>query len=81
MSDIDERRIAGLVVTIDRNLCVGFGDCVDFAPEAFELDGDDIAVFRPDPIDLDADRLAEACRSCPVDALTAFDRDGQQIAP
>ena len=29
VSNIDEQRVNGLTVKIDRDLCVGFGDCID----------------------------------------------------
>ena len=81
MSDtIDERIVGGLRVRIDRTLCVGFGDCVTAAPDAFVLDGDDIVVFvSPDCVDRSV--LLEACASCPVDAITVFDEDGEQLVP
>lgn len=79
----DERRareVHGLRVEIDRDLCVGFGDCVDAAPDAFELDGEDVAVFtRPEEVGREC--LLEACRACPVDAITAHDEDGNRVAP
>lgn len=81
MSDEQEERVVGgLRVRIDRTLCVGFGDCVTAAPEAFILDGDDIAVFRA-PETIDRACLLRACASCPVDALTVWDEDGAQIVP
>lgn len=81
MSDtIDERIVGGLRVRIDRTLCVGFGDCVTAAPEAFVLDGEDIVVFlAPDSVDRAA--LLKAGASCPVDAITVFDEDGEQLVP
>lgn len=73
------REVHGLRVEIDRDLCVGFGDCIDAAPAAFELDGDGIAVFtRPECAS--REELLEACRSCPVDAITARE-EGRVIAP
>ncbi len=33
----EDRKIGSLSVRIDRTLCVGFGDCVTEAPEAFQL--------------------------------------------
>lgn len=75
-----QREVHGLRVEIDRDLCVGFGDCVDVAPEAFELDDEEIAVFtRPD--DTSREELLRACRACPVDAITARDGDGDVVAP
>ena len=80
MSDESERVVGGLRVRIDRTLCVGFGDCVTAAPEAFVLDGDDVAVFRA-PETVDRACLLRACASCPVDALTVWDESGEQIVP
>lgn len=75
-----ERVIAGLTVRIDELLCVGFGDCVGVAPEAFVLNGDGTVDFR-DLETMDPERLLEACRVCPVDALTVVDGSGIQLAP
>jgi ferredoxin len=81
MSHIDERRVGRLMLRIDRDLCVGFGDCIQVAPEAFELDGDGVAVFIEGAEGVERERLLEACRACPVDALTAHDEDGGLLAP
>jgi ferredoxin len=81
VSNMEERRLGAYVVRIDRLICVGFGDCVDEAPGAFELDGEGIASFRPGADEVDALQLLEACRSCPVDALSVEDGDGRQIIP
>ncbi len=75
-----ERDVHGLRVEIDRDLCVGFGDCVDVAPEAFELDDEEIAVFTA-PEDTSREELLRACRACPVDAITARDEEGNVVAP
>ena len=82
MSDSAEREVAGLRIVIDRLLCVGFEDCIVIAPEVFRLDDEGIVEFTPEAgAMLDRDRLVEACRSCPVDALTAIDADGNVLAP
>lgn len=80
MSDSVERVVDGLSVRIDRTLCVGFGECVAIAPEAFALDGDDLVVFL-NPEREERERLLEACRVCPVDALVVLDAQGTQIVP
>lgn len=77
----EERTLSGLRVRIDRDLCVGFGECVDIAPETFLLDGDDIAVFTAAPERIDRERLLRACEVCPVDALTVWDAAGEQLVP
>jgi ferredoxin len=81
LSDIDERRLDDVTVRIDRHLCVGFGDCIEVAPEVFELDAEGIAVVRPEPPAVTRERLVSACRACPVDALVVLDAEGVQLAP
>ena len=81
MSDIQERTIGELTVQIDRLLCVGFGDCLEVSPDAFELDEEGIAVLRDGVTEVDPTELMDACRSCPVDALTVFDAEGTQVVP
>ena len=75
-----ERTVDGLRIRIDRSLCVGFGDCVEAAPEAFALDGDDVVVFVT-PERVGRERLLRACASCPVDALSVWDSNGRQLVP
>lgn len=74
------RRVGQYTVTIDRLLCVGFGDCIDEAPEAFEFDDEGIAVLT-EPGQVDSERLLRACEVCPVDAITVTDESGQQVVP
>ena len=78
---MSERTIEGLRIHIDRDLCVSFGDCIEAAPGVFEFDDEDIAVFVSEVGPISREALIEACASCPVDALTAFDEKGEQLAP
>jgi len=80
VSDFEERTVGGLRVRIDRTLCVGFGDCVTEAPDAFVLDDTGTAVFVT-PEQVDRDRLLRACDVCPVDAITVWDGEGRQLVP
>ncbi len=80
MLAVTERTIDGLTVRIDRDLCVGFGDCIYEAPVAFELDGDGVVVFV-NPEAVNRERLLKACEVCPVDALSVWDVSGAQIVP
>jgi ferredoxin len=70
----------GIRIEVDRELCFGFGDCVDTAPRVFALDEHDKAtVIDPDGASLD--RIVEASQNCPVDAIIITDADGVQIYP
>ena len=79
--DMDEKTIGELTVRIDRLICVGFGDCIEVSPEAFELDDEGVAIFRPGVEGVSPEELIESCESCPVDALTVLDVRGVQIVP
>jgi ferredoxin len=80
VAEFEERQVAGLRIRIDRNLCVGFGDCIEGAPEAFVLDDEGLAVFKA-PEAVERARLLAACDACPVDAITVWDENGAQIVP
>lgn len=80
-TDVEERRINGFTLRIDRLLCVGFGDCIDVAPDLFAFDDEGIATFLTPLPEPGIDQLRAACESCPVDALSLLDRDGKQLFP
>jgi len=80
VAEFEERQVGGLRVRIDRNLCVGFGDCIEGAPEAFVLDDEGLAVFKA-PETVARARLLAACDACPVDAITVWDESGAQVVP
>ena len=77
---LSERTVHGLRIVIDRDQCVGFGDCAKEAPEGFKLDEDTLAVFVA-PEAVERERLLRACDACPVDAITVYDPEGKQIVP
>jgi ferredoxin len=64
-----------LEVTVDRALCIGSGDCVDTAPDVFQLDDEDKAVVV-DPDGASVDDVIEAARNCPVSAIFVAGEDG-----
>ncbi|HEY2806410.1 MAG TPA: ferredoxin [Gemmatimonadales bacterium] len=81
MSDAEvERQVGDLTIRIDRTLCVGFGDCVEAAAEAFVLDDEGVVIFV-EPEKVDREKLLEACDTCPVDALTVWDSARNQLVP
>lgn len=81
MDETREREISGVTVRIDRTLCIGSGNCVNLAPEIFEIDEENLVDFRDETPDIDQGRLIDACAICPVDALSVIDEDGEQIVP
>lgn len=79
MEQLAERRFGRLTIRIDRMLCVGFGDCMEVAADVFEFDAEGVVTFRADAPEIEEDRLIQACDICPVDALSVFDEDGNQL--
>ncbi len=67
-------------VRVDRDLCIGVGNCVAFAPTVFQLDEENKAVVL-DPSSVDDDTLLEAAESCPEDAIIVEDDEGHQLYP
>lgn len=65
---------------MDRNLCIGVGNCVALAPTVFQLDEESKAVVL-DPSSVDDDTLLEAAESCPESAIIVEDDEGNQIYP
>lgn len=80
MDDNHDRVVGDLRIEIDRDLCVGFGDCVTETPGAFRLDEENVAVFD-NPENIDRVMLLKACEACPVDALSVWKTGGQQLVP
>jgi ferredoxin len=65
------------VPTIDENACAAHGDCLDIAPEIFDL-GDVAVVIGTGPDEL----LLAAARACPSVAIVVTDGDtGEQVYP
>lgn len=67
--DALEKRVAGITVRIDRGSCIGTGACVKAAPEVFVLDDRQIVTFTEGTPEIQAGRVVDACRACPVFAL------------
>jgi ferredoxin len=69
-----------LKVRVDRDLCIGAGNCVAAAPTVFKLDKNNKAVVLK-PESVDEDTLMDAAESCPVDAIIVEDDNGNQVYP
>ena len=69
-----------LVVLIDREACIGAGDCAALAPRAFAIDADRKVRFV-DPSLESRDRIWGAARRCPTDAILIERADGTPLYP
>jgi ferredoxin len=58
-------------ITIDRNLCSGFGACAELAPDVFEVDDGGLVSIRvgssSDPA------VVEAAAACPMAAIAVVE--------
>jgi ferredoxin len=67
-------------ISVNRELCASNAECVSLAPDVFELDDEDLCVVV-DPEGAKDQRILDAARACPVDAITLIASDGEQIWP
>lgn len=67
-------------VKVDRESCIGIGNCVAIAPTVFKLD-DQNKVVVLDSGSVDEETLMEAAKSCPENAIIVEDDDGNQLYP
>lgn len=56
-------------IAIDRETCMGSGNCMFWAPGVFDLDGAGLA-HVVDPVAAPLDRVVEAERHCPTASIT-----------
>ena len=68
-------------IEVDRELCIGAESCVVVAPDAFEMDEENIAIVKDGALLVDPQTILEAAQACPVAAILLFDKDGNQIYP
>ena len=61
--------MSGLQVRVDRDRCMGSGNCEHWAPDVFALDDDGIACVVGDP-SAHAERVEVAVDQCPTQALS-----------
>ena len=64
-------------IRINRETCVGSGNCSFWAPGVFDLDDDGIAIVL-DATAAPDDKIVLAAQGCPTQAIT-LTRDGQPV--
>jgi ferredoxin len=62
-------------IVIDRQRCIGSGNCSFFAPATFDLD-DELKAVVVDPAGDDPSDVAAAVEGCPVNAISVEDVEG-----
>jgi ferredoxin len=68
-------------IVLDRDKCMGDGNCADLAPETFAIDGDDRS-FVLDPGGNWPEYILRAAKDCPADAISLYDVEtGKRIWP
>lgn len=67
-------------IRVDRELCIGLGNCVAVAPSVFQLDKENKAIVL-DPGSVDDEKLMLAASSCPENAIILEDEKGHQLYP
>jgi ferredoxin len=66
-----------LIPQIDESACAARGDCVDIAPDVFELGDVAVVVGEGAP-----ELILEAARACPSSAISVIDADsGECVYP
>ena len=66
-----------LEIEINRDVCMGSGNCSFWAPGVFDLDDDGIAIVI-DPTGADDEKIILAGQGCPTQAI-AITRDGEKV--
>jgi ferredoxin len=69
--------MVALSIEINREVCMGSGNCSFWAPGVFDLDDDGIAIVT-DPEGEPEDKIVLAGQGCPTQAISIF-RDGEKI--
>ena len=67
-----------LEIRIDREKCMGSGNCSFWAPNTFDLDDEGKSIVT-DPEGDDDEKVVLAAQGCPTQAISVW-RDGDQVA-
>jgi ferredoxin len=65
-----------LQIAVDRDLCMGSGVCIAYAPDTFAHDEETKAVAQ-ETEGASLDEIRAAVEGCPTGALTLIEREGE----
>ncbi len=80
MSQESPKPIKIAKIVVDPDACIGAAPCVTVAPGVFQL-GDDNKAYVVDAHAADDDTILLAAQSCPVQAISLYDEEGNKIYP
>jgi ferredoxin len=58
---------------VDRHACIGSGNCLEIAPDAFKFGDDDTAYFDPSG-QVERSTLIDAQQACPAGAIRLIEQ-------
>ena len=67
-------------ITIDHDLCLGCGSCVNASDSTYELNNENKSIVT-DANALDDETLIQSAQVCPTLAILFHDKEGNQIPP
>ncbi len=74
--------VGDLIVSVDKDACIGASACLPLAEKTFALDEEGKAVILATATEDDREAILDAARACPVLAIKITDKaTGKQIFP
>jgi ferredoxin len=66
-----------LEITVDREKCMGSGNCIFWAPGVFDLDDDGVSIVV-DAVAAPEEKIVLAAQGCPTQAISVS-KDGTKL--
>jgi ferredoxin len=67
-------------IKYERSKCIGAANCVEIAPETWELDSDGLAKAKKTTLnDSELQKNIKAAKSCPTHAIQIVDEEGKTL--
>ena len=74
-------QVNNLIITVNRDQCIGTTQCIAVAAKTFALDGDGVSSILASADQEEEKLIIEAAHGCPMNAITITDADGRPISP